>query len=294
MHFSNSDQDFVRVLISEDAGETFRSATFNVPGAPDPTLLPITQPGELIECGATRIAPPPPAVPFFVVNVRLAIRAGANVGGSLTGLPRYLQASRLVVQPAFVARNGTLYLAWSNSTSNVFGDPAAGSDILFVRSNDGGTTWTAPIRVNPAVSSDPHHVLPALDIDNDLNDVHVAYYTQHSDGTIDVDMANSHDRGSSFPFDRVVRVTSEVSGVGSHQRSCPVATNPFATTNYDRLLQSCYSLGEYLSVKSANGRQYLLWGDLRNSMTEPVNVFNPLSGVTHSQQDVFFQEVRAQ
>jgi hypothetical protein len=36
-----------------------------------------------------------------------------------------------------------------------------------------------------------------------------------------------------------------------------------------------------------------LWGDARNSVTEPVNPLDPISGLTHSQQDVFFQEVKA-
>ncbi len=42
LQFSFTDQDFIRILISDDAGETFHFATFNVPGAPSPTVLPIT------------------------------------------------------------------------------------------------------------------------------------------------------------------------------------------------------------------------------------------------------------
>ena len=50
-----------------------------------------------------------------------------------------------------------------------------------------------------------------------------------------------------------------------------------------------------MSVKAANGSVYVLWGDCRNSVTEPPNPFIPfLSNLTHSQQDVFFQEVKAQ
>src|SRR2546426_8086116 len=49
-HFSNSDQDFLQVLASDDAGETFHFLTFNDPSAPDPTLLTVTQAGELIDC----------------------------------------------------------------------------------------------------------------------------------------------------------------------------------------------------------------------------------------------------
>jgi hypothetical protein len=144
------------------------------------------------------------------------------------------------------------------------------------------------------VATTIHHVLPSLAIDPDLNDVHVVYYTQHADGTIDVDMANSHDRGVSFPADRTLRVTSTSAALAPTNNPIPTGANPFATTNYDRLIVPCYSLGEYLSVKSINGRQHVLWGDLRNSITEPVNPLSPLSGVTHSQQDVFYQSVKAQ
>jgi hypothetical protein len=38
LHFSRANQDFIQILISDDAGDTFRFATFNIPGAPDPTL----------------------------------------------------------------------------------------------------------------------------------------------------------------------------------------------------------------------------------------------------------------
>jgi hypothetical protein len=69
---------------------------------------------------------------------------------------------------------------------------------------------------------------------------------------------------------------------------------PTPTTNYDRTIVPGYSLGEYLSVTSANGSVYALWGDARNLVTEPVNALNPLSGITHTQQDVFFQKVKAQ
>src|SRR2546425_4624186 len=37
----------LQVLASDDAGETFHFLTFNDPSAPDPTLLTVTQAGEL-------------------------------------------------------------------------------------------------------------------------------------------------------------------------------------------------------------------------------------------------------
>ena len=278
LHFSNADQDFIQMLISDDAGETFHFATFNIPGAPDPTVMPVTQPGELTECGGT--------------NFRLTIHTKLNAGPGKFGLPRYVQASRMTLQPALAARNGTLYLAWSNSTSPFFGDPAGNSNILFVRSNDGGHSWTAPIVVNP-VLSDKHHVLPALAIDHNPNSVHITYYTQHNDDTLDLDMANSHDGGNTFPVDRTLRVSS--TSFDLPPTNIPLSGAPnFTATNYDRQIQQCYALGEYQSVTTANGSVYAAWGDTRNQITEPTNSLDPISGQTHPEEDVFVQKVKAQ
>ncbi len=288
LRFSNADQDFIQMLISSDAGETFSFATFNIPGAPSPTVMPVTQPGEFTECGATRVTG------GFSINLRLTVHGAQNTGPGITGLPRYVSASRMTIQPAVAARNGIVYLAWSNSTSLVFGDPHGGSNVLFIRSDDGGHTWSAPIMVNPDVAGDKHHVLPSLAIDQDPNDVHVTYYTQHGNNTIDLDMANSHDRGASFPSDRAVRVTSTSFDLPPTNIPVPTASNPFASTNYDRQIQACYALGEYQNVTTANGSVYASWGDMRNLITEPVNALDPISGQTHPQEDVFFQKVKVQ
>jgi hypothetical protein len=289
LHFSNSDQDFIQVMISHDAGETFHFAKFNFPGAPDPTVMPVTQPGERTECNARIIAPN-----RFAVNVRLTIHTALDSGGSLTGLPRYVQASRMTLQPAAAARDGKVYLAWSNSTSRFFGDPNGNSNVLFMRSDDAGKTWTGPNIVNPPGTTDKHHVLPSLAIDKDPNDVHISYYTQHSNGTIDLDMANSNDGGNSFPTNRTLRVTSTSFNLPPTNIPVPTAAQPYLTTNYDRQIAQCYALGEYQSVTTANGSVYVGWGDMRNLITEPVNALDPISGQTHSQEDVFFQKVKAQ
>jgi hypothetical protein len=183
-------------------------------------------------------------------------------------------------------------MAWSNSTSLSFG-AAANTNVWFMRSNDGGNTWTAATTVNPAVAADTQHVLPSLAIDEDPNDVHVSYYTQHTNGTVDVDMANSHDRGATFPIDRTVRVTS--TSFNLPPTNIPLSSAPtFSATNYDRQIAVCYALGEYQSVTTANGSVNVSWGDMRNLITEPVNALDPISGQTHPKEDVFYQQVKAQ
>jgi hypothetical protein len=277
LHFSRSNQDFIRILISDDAGDTFRFATFNIPGAPDPTLLPVTQPGEIIDCRSG--------------GIRLAIHSGPSQPAR-AGLPirSFQYASRMILQPAFAARNGRLYLAWSNSTSLLFGDQNSGSNVWFMTSADGGNTWSGAVQVNPTVASNKHHVLPALATDNDGNDVHVAYYTQHNDESLDVDLANSRDRGASFPSDRAIRLTSASMNLPPTNSILTATTS----TNYDRTIVPCYALGEYLGVRSANGAVHVLWGDMRNSVTQPVNPLDPISGLTHAQTDAFYQKVKAQ
>jgi hypothetical protein len=278
LHFSNSDQDFIQMMISGDAGDTFHFATFNIAGAPDVTLFPVTQPGELTSCSTN--------------NFRLTIHGSLNAGPGQFGVPRYVSASRMTLQPAAAARNGVVYLAWSNSTSLVYG-AGTGSNVQFIRSDDGGSTWSAPVVANPAVSADKHHVLPSLAIDSDPNDVHISYYTQHLDNTVDLDLANSHDRGVSFPAERMLRVTS--TPMSLPPTNIPLTNAPaYAATNYDRQIQPCYALGEYQSVTTANGSVYVGWGDTRNLITEPINSLNPISGQTHPQEDVFFQKVKAQ
>jgi len=279
---SNGNQDFLRILASDDGGETFSFLTFNVPGAPSTTVLPVVMPGELIDMGSGGIRP--------------GIHAGPASAGRL-GRRLFRNVNRLLpFQPAFAARNGVLYLAWSNSTSPVYGDPNGQSDVLLIKSGDGGATWTAPVQVNPTVATDIHHVVPSLALDTEPNDVHVAYYTQHGDETVDVDLANSHDRGDSFPSDRTLRVTSASFALPpTVNRVFPSSPTNFATNNYDATVAAGYALGEYMSVKAANGSVYVLWGDCRNSVREPPNPFIPfLSNLTHSQQDVFFQKVKAQ
>src|SRR5262249_46891968 len=164
------------------------------------------------------------------------------------------------------------------------------SNIMFIRSNDGGATWTTPIQVNPTSANDVQHVLPSLTIDADPQSVHVTYYTQHAGGGIDVDMADSHHPGNTFPANRTVRVTPatrtvRVSSVTTALPPTNTVVSGNNTTNYDRSIRPCYALGEYQSVESATGRLHVAWGDMRNTVQQPVNPLDPISGLLHQQTD---------
>jgi hypothetical protein len=306
LHFSNSDQDFIQILVSDDEGAHFSFLNFKVPGAPSPTLLPITTPGDLNECGvftgsslgpivgdAALVPKASSAAPQFFPNVRLTIHSGRPFGGSFTGLPRWEHATRLITQPAFFARAGKLYLAWNNSNSNTVADNDAGSRILFTRSTNGGKTWSKTIQASPTRSADLYHIHPSLTAEeaSDTNEVSIAYYTQHTNGTVDVDMATSYDSGVTFAPSATRRLTSTHFGLPPTNVPIPSKANPFDTTNYDRVVAQCYALGEYLAVRTVDEQTYAAWGDDRRSIHEPQNNFDPLSNQTHPQEDVFFQVV---
>lgn len=95
-------------------------------------------------------------------------------------------------------------------------------------------------------------MLPSLTLDaNNPQNVHVSYYTQHADGTVDVDLANSHDRGNTFPSNRTARVTNASFVLPPTN----VTLTPSTTTNYDRTIRPCYALGEYQGVTANNDKE---------------------------------------
>src|SRR5215472_5018139 len=247
-HFSNSNTDFLQMLVSDDAGQTFRFVNFSIPGALDPTLVPLVQPGTFEDCGNDG-------------GFRLAIVQGNNIGGGQLGLPRFVQSSRLTIQPALAVENGNVFLAYNASDSPFFGDPSSGSNIFLLRSTDGGQTWSGPQQVNPTVAGEPRHVYPAIAIGSSGSQVDVSYYTQHADGSVDLDL--------SAGLGTATRVTSQSFDLVPSNIPIPTHKLPFQTTNFDRVIVPCYDLGEYVGLFNNNGKVYAVWGDNRNQVTEP-------------------------
>lgn len=275
-HFSNSNVDFLQMLVSDDAGSTFRFANFHIPGAPGPTLVPLVQPGTMEDCGR-------PGGGF-----RVAIVQGNNIGGGRSGLPRFVQSSRLTIQPALAASNGNVFIAYNASDSPLFGDPASGSNIFLLRSSDGGNTWTGPRQVNPSVAGEPRHVYPAIAMTGGGEGVAINYYTQHADGTVDLDLVSTGKEDAS----NSIRVTNQSFNLVPSNIPIPTATQPFRTTNFDRNIVPCYDLGEYVGLFNNSGSLFAVWGGNPNLVTEPTNPLDPLSGQTHAQPDDFFQIVK--
>jgi hypothetical protein len=175
LHFSDTDADNVRVLVSDDGGDTFRFLAFNVPGAVDRFAFPNVSPGVPNDC--TRGG-----------GGRLVLHQGPYVIGRF-GVRRYAQATRLTTQPAAGANRGRFMFAINSSTSPIFGDPTAGSEIRVVFSPDGGESWNAPLTIAPFTTADPQHVHPALTLTQNGNRVWIAYYVQQLNEKLRTDLA---------------------------------------------------------------------------------------------------------
>jgi hypothetical protein len=148
--------------------------------------------------------------------------------------------------------------------------------------------------VNPDVGSDIRHVHPAIALNEDDGQVNISYYTQNASGSVDLDLATAKSDDEKLNVSDPIRITSQSFNLPPTNIPIPTATQKFRTQNYDRNVVACYALGEYNGLFNNHGKLYAVWGDDRNRVTEPVNALDPNSGLTHPQEDTFFQKVRPQ
>ena len=78
---------------------------------------------------------------------------------------------RVAVNP--VAARGYLYVAYNDDPG---GDNFENGDIFLVRSVNGGSTWSAPLRVNDDTAGDQFH--PSISIDANGEDALLSYYSR--------------------------------------------------------------------------------------------------------------------
>jgi hypothetical protein len=278
LHGGDGDADFIKVLISDDGGQTFRFGTFNQPGVADPTALPNVTPGTLADCGVNG-------------GFRTVLHTGPDLGGGRFGLPVFRDATRLITQPSTAVLGGVVAIAFNASTSPTFGDPASTSEIHLIYSLDGGGTWRGPFTIVPATSTEPQHVHPSISLASSGNNVKatVGYYTQLASGQLRVDAArvliNTNGNQSSPPVLSITSLGPPFALIPSDNPLPAVPFGPHRATNYDRTIQACYDIGEYMTAVPAGHQQtFFAWGDNRNSWTGPAASVAP---GTHSQPDVF-------
>jgi hypothetical protein len=287
LHGGHADADFIQVLVSDDAGQTFHFLNFNIPGVADPTAYPVVTPGTANDCGIIPGTSPPRA------NISLVLHEGPNQGGGQFGFPRFKYATRLITQPAAVVLGNHLLIAFNSSTSAILGDPNSGSEIHVIASNDGGMTWSAPLTVAASTPTDLHHVLPSITMHPSGRKAFVGYYVQQSPsntqmGKLRTDLTEVKLSGGKDQ-QWVLGGTTGLSTTSFDLAPTNIETNALhITLNYDRAFVPCYSIGEYMSVMRYKNGVIGAWGDDRNLWTPPSD---SLDTSIHPQADVFFRFV---
>ncbi|HUM11564.1 MAG TPA: hypothetical protein VLT82_11485 [Myxococcaceae bacterium] len=210
--------------------------------------------------------------------------------GRLPGTFSYVQATRLVTQPTTAVFGGRLHIAVNSSTSPYYGDPSAGSEIRVLYSPNGGKSWVGPASVAPSTSREPQHVHPSIDIGGFGSKAYVGYYVQQADERLRTDIATVEPDGKKLEVqrDRLSSVAFDLTPSNIIR-----TVSPRATTNYDRLIASCYNIGEYMSVNAptfwgSDDRVTAAWGDNRRTWTGPAGPPPSSAPYTHAQPDVFF------
>jgi hypothetical protein len=270
--------DYLRVLVSDDGGNTFTPLAFNVPGAPDPFGYPILQVGTPADCG-TQGGP------------GTVIKQGPDIGGGiwseLYGLPRFVHCHHQIAQPLAAVQNGRVVITFETSLSDVATNPYSPSQIIALYSKDGGRTWFPPFVVAPATTADPQHFHPALALAPNGNTLYVDYYVQQSNEQVRTDMATLQLTGGGLQLQGYKPLSSVAFDLEPSNVPSPIPSlKSENTVNFDFIIKSGYMLGEYIGMATdAAGNPMASWGDGRNSWVSPADGYYP--GV-HPQTDVFF------
>jgi hypothetical protein len=278
LHYGDLNPDYIRVLVSDDGGNTFYPLAFNVPGAPNPFVYPKVAAGILADCGKGG-------------GTRVVVKQGPDIGGGLWtelyGIPRYVHCSRIPGVPAVAAQNGRLVIALDASTSPIYGDPTSQSQIIALYSSNGGESWNPPVTIAPATANDPQHVIPAVALTQDAKTLYVGYYVQHSDEKIRTELATLKVANSGLQL-QGYKPLSSVS-FDLEPNNIPSPFPPLKSedaVNFDQVISSGYALGEYMGLTTdANGNPMAAWGDCRNTWVSPANGLYPGA---HPKPDVFF------
>jgi len=140
--------------------------------------------------------------------------------------------------------NGNIYVVWSNiGTPNV--NTGTNVSIYMIKSEDGGTNWSLPIRVNQGVFQEgKESYQPWITCDPVTGTLSVVFYDDRNVSSQQVEtwVANSYDAGETWEDFRISDVAFTPSGI------------PNMAANY---------MGDYLGISARGGKVYPVWTDNR-------------------------------
>lgn len=279
LHAGDLNPDYVRVLVSDDGGNTFSPLAFNAPAAPDAYTYPFVDIGTAADCGKQQ-------------GIRLVVKQGPDIGGGLwtelDGVPRYVHCARHAEQPVTAAQNGRLVISFAASTSSTWGGPSSGGEIIALYSKDGGRTWFPPFTVAASTAANPQHFMPAIALSPDARTLYVGYYVQDSSEKIRTEMATLQVTGNGLQllgYKPLSSVSFDIEPSNVPSPFSPLKSED--TVNAGEQLSACtLALGDYMGLTTdANGNPMAAWSDCRNTWVSPANGVFP---GPHAKTDVFF------
>jgi hypothetical protein len=138
--------------------------------------------------------------------------------------------------------NGTIYICWpQDDVSPAGSDP----DIVMIKSTNGGTSWTSPIRINDdPINNGKDQYFPWMTVDQSNGRVVMVWYDSRetTNDSAGVFMAHSTDGGSTF-------INFKVSDQNFKPKPIPGLAGGYQ--------------GDYIGVASLNDVAYPLWSDDR-------------------------------
>ncbi|HPS64305.1 MAG TPA: T9SS type A sorting domain-containing protein [Ignavibacteria bacterium] len=146
------------------------------------------------------------------------------------------------------ARNGYIYLAWAQKGLSPAGSDA---DICFAYSSDGGSTFSAPVRVNTdALNNGSQQFMPAITCDQTTGDIEIVFYDTRdfsSQDSCNTYLALSNNGGANW--------------INVNISDAPQSPKPLAG-----YAEGYYS--DYISVSAQGGVIYPFWTDNRTGAAQ--------------------------
>jgi hypothetical protein len=165
--------------------------------------------------------------------------------------PRSARYRASIYPAAGVDAAGHLFVAWADGRNS-----GRGNDILYTRSVDSGSSWSAPVTINNDRGS-ADQLMPALAVGRD--------------GAVNIAWLDNRNDAANYNYD--VYLARSIDGVhfGANLRVNSVSSNP---DNDPRTQGSL--IGDYFALAAGDGVVYPFWTDTRNNnediYTAPVSV----------------------
>jgi subtilisin-like proprotein convertase family protein len=172
------------------------------------------------------------------------------------------------------ACDGTLYATFGDYTSG----GATETDIWVTKSTNGGTTWSAPVKVNDDGLAGRTQFHPFLQVDPSNGNVVVAWHDARNDANnrkVEIFTSRSTNCGTSFEANtKASQPSAEFNNSGISYTDENSTDNPNRNPN---------QYGEYMGLDVKNGKAYVAWVDTRH--------FYPGSSTNAQKENVGFAVV---